>query len=133
MAEKRHTLVAQDGAALVRARPVEAKAVRSRRIFKGSGMSVTRLSLDGGQVMKEHAAPAPILIHVLTGHAVLDIGTESVDLPTGSLIHLDAHLPHSVLALTATHLLLTRSDAQPERRAQDAAPAVGTSGGDDAA
>lgn len=132
MAEKCYTLVAADGDALTRARPVETDAVRSRRIFKGSEMSVLRLSFDAGQVMKEHVATAPILIEVLDGHAVLDIGTESIDLPSGSLIHLDANLPHSILARTATHLLLIRCDrppaeqqtAHPERGVEDVGAGV---------
>lgn len=127
MAEKRYTLVAEDGDALTHARPVETDAVRSRRIFKGSRVSVLRLSFDAGQIMKEHVATAPILIQILDGHAVLDIGTESIDLLKGSLIHLDANLPHSVSAQTATHLLLIRCDRPPAEQ-QTAHPQRGVEG-----
>ncbi|MPZ82690.1 MAG: DUF2249 domain-containing protein [Actinophytocola sp.] len=131
MAEGTHTLVAGDAEKLVRALPVETGAVRSRRIFKGAGASVARLSLDAGQVMKEHVATAPILVQVLAGRAALDIGGERVELPAGALIHLDANVPHSVEALSEAHLLLTRFERAPAVPAPGSAPVVLASSGAD--
>ena len=107
MTEGTHTLIAGGADTLLGALPIEAGKVRSRRIFAGAGATLVRLSLDAGQTLKEHIATTPILVQVLSGHAALDIGQERIDLPTGAIVHLDAHLPHAVEALTESHLLLT--------------------------
>lgn len=107
MTKAHHTLIAGDADTMLRALPVEASSLRSRRVFAGSGANLVRISLDEGQVMKEHTTTSPVLIQVLGGHAALDVDGERVDLPTGSIVHLDADLAHSVEALTPAHLLLT--------------------------
>ena len=111
-----HTRIAVDADALLAALPVEAGAVRSTRVFKGAGAGVVRLTFDEGTVMREHTATAPILLQVLSGHAALDVGGERVDLPAGAIIHLDANLPHSVVALTRAHLLLIVCERAPATR-----------------
>lgn len=123
-----HTLVAADADALALALPIEAGAVRSRRLFKGSGASVVRLSLDEGQLMREHTASAPILVQVLSGHVILEVDGERIDLRDGGIIHIEAGIPHSVEAVTAAHLtlILAERTAQPSAHlhAADAAPAT---------
>jgi uncharacterized protein (DUF2249 family)/quercetin dioxygenase-like cupin family protein len=107
MTEATHTLIAVDLETLLRAQPIEAGKVRSRRIFAGTGATMVRLSLDAGETLKEHIAMTPILVQVLSGHVTFEVGRERIDLATGAIIHLDANLPHAVEALTESHLLLT--------------------------
>lgn len=101
------TLVAPDAAALIDELDIEPGAFRTRRIFKGAGVTVVRLAFDAGQVMKQHTAAAPILVQVLSGHAAMHLDGDRIDLPTGAIIHIDTKVPHSVEAVTATQLLLT--------------------------
>ena len=101
------TLVASDSATLIDELDIEPGAFRTRRIFKGAGVTLIRLAFDAGQVMKEHTAVAPILVQVLSGHAAMHLGDERIDLPAGAIIHIDTKVPHSVEAVTATQLLLT--------------------------
>jgi uncharacterized protein (DUF2249 family)/quercetin dioxygenase-like cupin family protein len=107
MTKGTHTLIAVDAEALLRAQPIEAGKVRSRRIFAGAGATMMRLSLDAGESLREHVATTPILVQVLSGQVALVVGREHIDLTTGAIIHLDANLPHAVEALTKSHLLLT--------------------------
>lgn len=104
------TLVAPNATALIEELDIEPGDFRTRRIFRGAGVTLIRLAFDAGQVMKEHTAAAPILVQVLSGHAAMQVGGERVDLPAGAIIHVDTKVPHNVEAVTATQLLLTLCD-----------------------
>ena len=114
MTESPFTLIAGDRGELLGELPIEAGEVRTRRIFKGAGVTLMRLSLDAGAVLKEHTAQVPILVEVLSGHATMLFGTEAIDMPAGAIIHIEASIPHSVEAITPTQLLLTHT-ARPAR------------------
>lgn len=107
MADATHTVIAADLTTLLDVLPIEPGAVRSTRIHKGHGASVVRLSMDAGTVMKEHIAQAPLLVSVLDGRVALEVGGERIELRSGGLIHIDAHVPHAVEAIIPSHLLLT--------------------------
>jgi quercetin dioxygenase-like cupin family protein len=110
MSEETVTVVAGSGDLLIGALPIEPDRVTSRRILKASGARIVRLSIDAGQVLKEHTAAVPILVQVLSGRARVDADGSSLDLPAGAIVHIEARVPHSVEALTQTHLLLTLLD-----------------------
>ncbi|TAM69539.1 MAG: hypothetical protein EPN48_09295 [Microbacteriaceae bacterium] len=110
MSEERFTIVAASGDLLIGALPVAKGRVSSRRILKAAGARIVRLTLDAGQILTEHTAAVPILIHVLAGEVRIDTDGTTLDLPAGAVLHLDAQLPHSVEALTPAHLTLTLLD-----------------------
>ncbi|WP_308467410.1 hemerythrin domain-containing protein [Rathayibacter soli] len=110
MSEERFTVVAASGELLLGALPVESGRIGSRRILKAPGARIVRLTLDAGQVLREHTAAVPILIQVLAGDVRIDTDGTTLDLPSGAIMHLDAGLPHSVEALTPAHLTLTLLD-----------------------
>lgn len=110
-----YTLIAENTAAILSALPVEPAALRTTRIFKGAGAKVVKLSFDTGQIMKEHTAAVPILVQVVAGHVTFTVGGEALDMPTGAIIHVDAKVPHSLEAHTASHLLLTLCGDGPAR------------------
>ncbi len=114
MTDPAFTLITGDRTELLGELAIEAGAVRTRRIFKGNGVTLIRLALDAGTVLKEHTAAAPILVEVLSGHATMLFGTEAIDMPAGAIIHIEASIPHSVEAITPTQLLLTHT-ARPAR------------------
>ena len=130
------TLVTPNVESLLNALPIEPGSLRSHRIFKGTGASMVRICLDAGQVMKEHTAAAPIVVQVLSGRSAFLAGEQQVDLPAGAIIHLDAHIPHAVEAVTPVHLLLILCDrvraAFDMRAADDGPPRAEAAVDDDA-
>ena len=114
MTESPFTLIAGDRGELLGELPIQAGEVRTRRVFKGAGVTLMRLSLDAGAVLKEHTAQVPILVEVLSGHATMTFDGAAVDMPEGAIIHIDALVPHSVEAIAPTQLLLTQT-ARPAR------------------
>jgi uncharacterized protein (DUF2249 family)/quercetin dioxygenase-like cupin family protein len=117
-----HTLVAGSRELLLGALPVEKNGIASRRILKAPGVGLTRLTLDAGQTLREHVATAPILIQALAGDAVVEVAGERIELSAGAIIHIDAHVRHSVEALTEAHLLLTVLHGQEPRELSREAP-----------
>lgn len=58
-----------------------------------------RICLSKDQLMKEHTAPAPIIIMVMDGTIKFNVENEEFILNKGSCINLDAKIPHSLLGL----------------------------------
>ncbi len=56
--------------------------------------------------LPEHRAHAPILLHVLEGHLRLGINNRTLELGPGSLVAIDAELPHDLDAVGETAVLL---------------------------
>ena len=68
-----------------------------------------RILLKDGQIMKEHKAPYPILIHVLEGNIELGVAGTIHTMKTGDIIALDANVPHDLTAKENTIIRLTLS------------------------
>jgi quercetin dioxygenase-like cupin family protein len=102
-----HAVLVADAAALERVLPVEPGRVRSHRLFKSDDLTVLGVALDAGAAMREHVAAVPILIEVVDGDAVLEIAGRRHPLRAGTVIHVDARVPHAVEAAEPTRLLLT--------------------------
>jgi len=72
-----------------------------------------RIVFKEGQVMKEHKAPYPITVHVLDGAIGFGVGGEFHLLSQGSIISLQANVPHDLVAKEdiVVRLTLSKSDA----------------------
>lgn len=125
MTELTHTVVATDVAALLDALPIEPGGVRSTRIHKGPGATIVRLSMDAGTTMKEHVSAAPLLVSVLAGRAVIEVGGERVELRPGGIVQIGAGVPHAVEAIDASHLMLTLGERPAASAAGPAPDAAG--------
>jgi quercetin dioxygenase-like cupin family protein len=60
-----------------------------------------------GDGLAEHIAPMDAIIQIVTGTAILTIGSESVDGKPGTLIKMLPKTPHSIKATTPLVMLLT--------------------------
>ncbi|MCZ4078690.1 DUF2249 domain-containing protein [Rhodococcus sp. H36-A4] len=113
-----HTLVTKNTDDAQQVRPVEKDKVKTRRVFKGPGVTMIRLSIDSGAVMTEHTAAVPIVLQSISGNAVIEVGGERIDMSAGAIVHVDAHVPHSVEAITPAHLLLLLLERAPSEKAK---------------
>ena len=82
----------------------------SRTVLKADGARLVVFSFDAGQELSEHTAAMPVLLQVLDGRLTVTAAGRSVQLAPGGVIHLTARLPHAVLALEPSRLLLTMLD-----------------------
>ena len=99
--------VVADAAALV---AVQAQSTVSRTVLRAEGVRVVLFSFDAGQELTEHTAAIPVLLQVLDGHLRVTADGRTVDLHPGGLVHLTTRLPHAVLAVEPSRLLLTMLD-----------------------
>ncbi|MBX3194607.1 MAG: cupin domain-containing protein [Microbacteriaceae bacterium] len=101
-----HALLVADSAALVAALPIEPGRVRSHRLFKSEDVTVLGVAMDAGAAMREHVAAVPILLHGVEGDAVLEVSGARHPLRAGTIIHVDASVPHAVEAIEPTRFVL---------------------------
>ncbi len=79
----------------------------SRTVLKADGVNLVVFSFDTGEELSEHTAAMPVLLQVLDGRLEVTADGRTVSLAPGDLMHLGARVPHSVLALEPSRLLLT--------------------------
>lgn len=83
-----------------------------------------RILLKQGQVMKEHKAPFPIIVHLLEGEINFGVEGKVYGLKKGDLVTLGALIPHDLTALSDSVVRLTLSKLdQAERVEQVIEPA----------
>lgn len=82
----------------------------SRTILKAEGARLVLFAFDTGEELSEHTAAVPVLLQALDGAFTIMADGRSVDLVPGTVIHLGARVPHSVVTLAAGRLLLTMLD-----------------------
>jgi len=86
--------------------PIEPGQRIIRKLFSASGARAMMLALDTGQGLTEHRAPVPILVQALDGTALFTAEGREVELRPGGIVHLDANVPHAVIATEPSHVLL---------------------------
>lgn len=82
----------------------------SRTVLKGEGARLVVFSFDAGQELSEHTAAVPVLLQTLDGSLQVTASGATVTLAPGDVIHLPTRVPHSVVALAPSRLLLTMLD-----------------------
>lgn len=96
-----------DAAALIDVAP---DSTVSRTILKAEGVRQVLFSFDEGQELTEHTAAVPVLLQVLDGRLRVAAADREVELRPGGVVHLGTRLPHAILALEPSRLLLTMID-----------------------
>jgi len=82
----------------------------SRTVLRAEGARVVLFGFDAGQELTEHTAAVPILLAVLDGRLRVVADGRQVELVPGGLVHIGARVPHEVLALAPTRMMLTMLD-----------------------
>jgi quercetin dioxygenase-like cupin family protein len=82
----------------------------SRTAVRAEGARVVLFAFDAGQELTEHTAAVPILLSVLDGRLRVATDGTTVELTPGGVVHIGARVPHQVLALEPTRMVLTMLD-----------------------
>lgn len=76
-------------------------------VLKATGANVVIFGFSEGAELREHHARQPVLLQALSGCLQVSVAGEERVLQAGDLLHIEATVPHSVLALEDSHLQLT--------------------------
>jgi quercetin dioxygenase-like cupin family protein len=76
-------------------------------LVKVDDFKLVMISLNKGAHIHEHKAPGRILVQTLKGHIQFKLPTETLEMPKGSLITVEPHVPHDVTALENSVFLLS--------------------------
>lgn len=93
--------------------------VKTKVLIETSFSKEIQILMKAGQVMKEHKAPFPILIHLLEGSIELGVQGEKNALKQGDIIALDGGVPHDLLANENSVIRLTLSKQDKAERMEN--------------
>lgn len=105
-AEQLSVLVASSLQDLVDAAPIEQGRVKPHRTLDADGVRIRTLAFDAGAVMREHRAPVPIVVQVLTGRILFRVEGEEHEMSAGGLIQVAGDVLHELEALEPSRVLL---------------------------
>jgi quercetin dioxygenase-like cupin family protein len=83
------------------------EGVLSKVLYRDDRIRVVGFAFDAGQELTEHTAAVPVVIQVISGRFRFDAEGETAEIGPDSWMHLEAAVPHSVVALEPSRLLLT--------------------------
>jgi quercetin dioxygenase-like cupin family protein len=87
-------------------------------ILETSFSKEIRILLKRGQVMKEHKAPFPIIVHLLSGEINFGIQGIVKALKSGDIVTVDANIMHDLTALQDSVVRLTLSKLDSAERVE---------------
>lgn len=87
---------------------VPAEGRRMEPLIKTPSLDLRRLLLAKGGELPTHAAPGEITVQCVEGRIAFTAGDKTNELGPGQLIHLDAQIPHSVVGIEPSVVLVTR-------------------------
>ena len=83
--------------------------VKITPILETSFTKEIRITFKEGQVMKEHKAGYPIIVHLLKGEVEFGVENEIYNLKEGDILALDANVPHDLKAFQESIVRLSLS------------------------
>jgi quercetin dioxygenase-like cupin family protein len=78
----------------------------SRSVYQDDQLKAILFGFAPGQELSEHTAARPAILHFLKGEAELTLGKDTSVAGPGTWAHMEAHLPHSIVAKTEVIMLL---------------------------
>lgn len=91
---------------LATALTVPPDGILSRTLYTRDGVKAVLFGFSPGQELSEHTAAMPAIIHIVSGQAHATVGGDGFDVGPGAVIHMEAQLPHSIVAQTPLIMLL---------------------------
>lgn len=94
-------------------------SIVTKVLLESSFSKEIRILLKQGQIMKEHKAPYPIIVHILEGE--IDFGLQGVShlLKKGDIITLTGNVPHDLTAIKDSVVRLTLSKLDKSERVEN--------------
>ena len=81
-------------------------SIVSREVMTVEGVKAILFGFAPGQELTEHTASRPAVLHFLGGEAKLTLAGDVMTVRPGALVHMPAHMPHSVYAVDEVTMLL---------------------------
>lgn len=85
---------------------IPSQGICSRTLIKNDAIKAVIFGFAAGEELSEHTAAVPAVVQVIKGEAKFGIDNDFKSMTAGSIIYMDAHLPHSVFAQTELVLLV---------------------------
>ncbi|MBK7865557.1 MAG: cupin domain-containing protein [Ignavibacteriales bacterium] len=82
------------------------KSIVSRQLLKNPSGNVTLFAFDKDENLTEHSSPYDALVNVVEGKMEIKIGGEPYVVGTSTIIKLPANIPHGLVALEKTKMIL---------------------------
>ena len=86
---------------------IPAEGTLSKVLYKDDQVRLVLFAFDAGQELTEHTAAVPAIVEVISGRLQVGLGDDEAELAAGSWVHMPAKLPHSVVAVEPSVMLLT--------------------------
>lgn len=92
--------------------------IETKVLLESSFSKEIRILLKQGQIMKEHKAPYPIIVHVLDGEIDFGVQGKKHLLKKGDIITLTGNIPHDLTARRDSIIRLTLSKLDKAERVE---------------
>lgn len=85
----------------------QSKSIVSKQIIKKPNGNVTLFAFDKDESLTEHTSPYEALVQIVEGRMTITIGGQPYNVEEGEIILLPPNIPHGLVALEKTKMLLT--------------------------
>ena len=85
---------------------IPADSILSMSLMQAPHVRAIMFHFAPGQELSEHTAARPALLHFLSGSAEVTLGKDTRSAGPNTLIYMQPHLPHSIVAKTPVSMLL---------------------------
>jgi quercetin dioxygenase-like cupin family protein len=82
------------------------KGILSRTLYGDDRLKVVLFGFAQGEELSEHTASMPAVLHFLQGEAKLTLGDDTLEVRSGTWVHMPKGLRHSIQAKTPVVMLL---------------------------
>ena len=92
-------------------RDIPEGSIISRTFHEDDQAKFILFGFAAGQELSEHTASMPATLYFLQGQAALTVGGDAHHAQAGTFVHMEARLPHTVVAETPVCMLLIMNKA----------------------